>query len=77
MIQPTLEKQKVDDDKGLERAISTTFSFVKLNYKLTKLIVVYKELSNNWEEDMIGSKFPTKGKENNKDQYSIAILNAR
>lgn len=77
MIQPTQEKQKTNDELGLERAVSTTFSFVKLNYKLRELKVVYQELLDNWDADTIGSAFQKKGNENNKDQYTIAIIKAR
>ena len=62
---------------GLERAVSTTFSFVKNNYKGKELKVVYQELIDDWDEETTGVAFPTKGRENNKDQYTIAIIKAR
>ena len=46
---------------GLERAVSTTFSFVKNNYKGKELKVVYNELMNGWDSEAIGSAFPKKG----------------
>jgi len=38
---------------------------------------VYRHLKGNWSDDMIGVVFLTKGRENNIDQYSIAIIKAR
>ena len=76
-IQPTMEKQTNDDLLDAERAVSTTFSFVKEKYKLTELRVEYRKLRDNWDRESIGEDFPKKGSAGNNDAYSTAICNAR
>ncbi len=64
MIQPTPEKQKLDDERGIERAVSTAHSFVKASYKLAELRVVYRALKDGWDDVEMDSRLPKKGKDN-------------
>ena len=60
-IQPTQEKQNEDDRNNVERSVSTTLSYVKDNYKLKELKVVYKRMTDDWDRDVLGVEFPAKG----------------
>ena len=76
-IQPTVENQQSDDEKDVERSVSTTLSYVKDKYKLTELRVAYRALRDNWNSDEIQQDFPTKSTAENKDAYTMAICKAR
>ena len=76
-IQSTQQKQGEDDRLDVKRSVSSTPSFVKDKYKLKELVVVYKHLKDNWDQDAMGSAFPAKGSSGNKDEYSYSICKAR
>ena len=76
-VQPTQERQIQDDEDGLERAVSTTPSFVKDKYKGVELKVVYRKLRDGWGSSVTGIDFPVKATDEKKEVYANVICQAR
>ena len=62
----------------LERALSTTVSFVKDKYKGTELKVVYRKLRDVWDSSLndTDTNFPRKAAGEKKEVYATAICQA-
>lgn len=82
-IQPTVEKQKEDDQVNLERSTSTTSSHVEQNYTANELKAEYARLKSEFDETMNpqesdgATEFPRVENRNRKEFWANAICAGR